>query len=360
MHTAFKLPLNLTKDTDLFIWDELPMSPKHALHAVELKLKELMNSNHLFGGKIFVFGGDFRQLMPVIEDSIDSEIFDCCVKSSPLWHNFKIFKLTENMRTGKNEIEFSKWLLDLGDGKLNDSDDFVYLPSECKSTKDSLANIVYGKLIAENNYSDFGKSCICAFYNHDVEEINNEVLNLIPTSSKVYKAINTSDKSILTSFPELLDMIETNGLPPNILNLKNNCVVMLIRNLHIKKGQVNGTRIQLNSLEKNVLRGTIITGTHAGETIFIPRITLIEEKNLSCSIHRHQFPIKLAMALTVHKIQSQTIKNLGIDLRSKAFAHGHIYTAFSRATSFNNIIVRLAENNFEKRFYNKIIYDVLE
>ena len=82
IHNRFKLPLDLnidsrsgieknTKDaqelvnTDLFVWDEAPMCPKYCLSVIDLKLKELMNSALPFGGKSFILGGDFRQILPI-------------------------------------------------------------------------------------------------------------------------------------------------------------------------------------------------------------------------------------------------------------------------------------------------------
>ena len=365
VHTAFRLPLNLNaysrsnieenskdgirlKNVDLFIWDELPMATKYALQAVDLKLQEIMKNTSPFGNKIFLFGGDFRQLMPVVEGGTDNEVIDSCVKNSHLWKNFKILHLTENMRTGIQEKDFADWLLKLGDGKLNDRDDMVELPDACNVTTDSLANKVYGELIKEKKWTELGKCCICAFYNADVDELNTEVLDLLPGESKSYFAINNADKNILATYPELLDVVETTGLPPNELKLKLNSVVMLIRNINVNNGKVNGTRIQVTSLGKNVIKGIIINGSRTGETIFIPRITLNEEKNVPCPMSRHQFPVKLAMALTVHKTQSQTIKRLGIDLRRDCFSYGHIYTAFSRATSWNDITVRIKDGGQKK------------
>lgn len=375
VHTAFKLPLNLNrysrsnieknstegnfhKNTNLIIWDELPMAPKHALNAVDLKLREIMNQELPFGNKAVVAGGDFRQLLPVVEGATDNEIIDSTVKSSPLWKEFKVFHLTENMRVGKNEKHFASWLLNLGDGKLNDSCDMITLPEDCKITTDSLVDAIYGKLIKEKKYSEFRNCCICAFYNSDVDEINSEVLKLIPGEPKSYLAFNSADKNILASYPEILSSIETSGLPPNELILKENCVVMLLRNINLKKGMVNGTRIQITAMGKNVLKGIVLTGDKAGDVIFIPRITLNEEKHTPFPLSRHQFPVKLAMGLSVHKTQSQTIKNLGIDLRRRSFAYGHVYTAFSRATSWKDIIVRLLPDS-DRKIYNKVLKDIL-
>ena len=42
--------------------------------------------------------------------------FQACVQLSPLYRYFKEFKLTENMRTDPAEIEFSDYILRLGEG----------------------------------------------------------------------------------------------------------------------------------------------------------------------------------------------------------------------------------------------------
>jgi hypothetical protein len=56
----------------LIIWDEAPMINKYAFEAVNRCLQDIMrevdprNADLLFGGKIVVFGGDFRQILPVV------------------------------------------------------------------------------------------------------------------------------------------------------------------------------------------------------------------------------------------------------------------------------------------------------
>ncbi len=49
---------------------------------------------------------------------------------------------------------------------------------------------------------------------------------------------------------------------------------MLIRNLNIKKGLCNGTRLQITDLKKNFIQAKILTGENEGEIVAIPRIKL--------------------------------------------------------------------------------------
>ncbi|XP_035545198.1 ATP-dependent DNA helicase pif1-like [Juglans regia] len=77
-HSRFKIPLNIEKNSTcnvskqgnlakllrlakLIIWDEAPMSGKHSIEAVDKMLRDINDTDLLFGGKVIVFGGDFRQ-----------------------------------------------------------------------------------------------------------------------------------------------------------------------------------------------------------------------------------------------------------------------------------------------------------
>ena len=92
-HSRFKIPLAVSADTnlkvpkrsvlgklllsaDIIIWDEAPMQSKNVISSVDRLLRSLMGTTNdqgqfvfhpkPFGGKIFLFGGDFRQNTPVL------------------------------------------------------------------------------------------------------------------------------------------------------------------------------------------------------------------------------------------------------------------------------------------------------
>ncbi|XP_060183115.1 uncharacterized protein LOC132613077 [Lycium barbarum] len=82
-HSLFKIPINvddtfscniskqsalacLIRDAKLTIWDEVSMAKKKMIEVFDLLLKGLMDTNIRFGGKVVVFGGDFRQTLPVV------------------------------------------------------------------------------------------------------------------------------------------------------------------------------------------------------------------------------------------------------------------------------------------------------
>ncbi|KAL7084236.1 hypothetical protein ACP275_14G212700 [Erythranthe tilingii] len=70
---ACESPLaELIMKSKLIIWDEAPMIHKHCFEAVHQSLKDILsqsdpeNENKPFGGKIVIFGSDFRQILPVV------------------------------------------------------------------------------------------------------------------------------------------------------------------------------------------------------------------------------------------------------------------------------------------------------
>jgi ATP-dependent exoDNAse (exonuclease V) alpha subunit len=75
---------------------------------------------------------------------------------------------------------------------------------------------------------------------------------------------------------------------------------------------------------------------------------------------RRQFPIGLAFAMTINKSQGQSVKFVGLNLRSEVFSHGQLYVAFSRCTSGSRIKVWLPEGNENKRVQNVVYPKILQ
>ena len=73
---------------------------KIIFYLIDKLLKKLMKSDKLFGGKIMVCCGDFRQTLPVLE-GVNSEIAitdNSLLKSDIFTENFRRMRLSRNMR----------------------------------------------------------------------------------------------------------------------------------------------------------------------------------------------------------------------------------------------------------------------
>ena len=134
---------------------------------------------------------------------------------------------------------------------------------------------------------------------------------------------------------------------------------MLIRNLNIKMGLCNGTRLEIVQMHKHLLECKILTGKRAGEIELIPRITLNLEGFYPFTLSRHQFPVKLAFCMTINKSQGQTFEFVGIDLRTEPFAHGQLYVAISRTRGYENFKILLHPENKSKKVKNIVYKEVL-
>lgn len=217
-HSKFKLPVptlenstcnidyddelaELLMQTQLIIWDEAPMAHRYTFEALDRTLKDVMgedrDSDRIFGGKVVVFGGDFRQILPVIPRGSRSDIIHASINASYIWNHVKVLTLTKNMRlmsgseiSNIQETEaFSKWILKVGEGKLsvpNDGYAEIDIPDELliKDFVDPIVAIVestYPNLLQNYTNDHFLQArAILASTIEIVEEINDFVTNLIP------------------------------------------------------------------------------------------------------------------------------------------------------------------------------------
>ncbi|XP_058751922.1 uncharacterized protein LOC131625023 [Vicia villosa] len=242
----------LLKMTDLIIWDESPMANKFCFESLDKSLKDIMSgmphaSHKIFGGKVVVFGGDFRQILPVIPRGTRSDIIHATINSSYIWDHYKVLKLTKNMRlqsgattSTTNDIRsFSEWNLNIGDGTVcepNDGYADICIPDEflISNFSDPLKAIVedtYPDLI--HNYLDSNylqSRAILASTIEVVDDINQYIKNLLPVvlgEDKEYFSSDSIDKSDATKFdayehvtPEFLNALKTSRFPNHSIRLK--------------------------------------------------------------------------------------------------------------------------------------------
>ena len=190
---------NLVKVSSLIIWDEAPMMSKHCFESLDRSLSDIVGKHDTqpFGGKVVVFGGDFRQVLPVINGAGRAEIVMASLNSSYLWEHCKVLKLTKNMRLlsavlsleeSKDLQEFSEWILKVGDGKLsepNDGETEIEIPSGFLITDsnhpiEAISEAIYGdsnSLHKNKEPKFFQERAILCPTNEDVNRVNEYMLD---------------------------------------------------------------------------------------------------------------------------------------------------------------------------------------
>jgi ATP-dependent DNA helicase PIF1 len=326
------------------------------LEIVDLIFQDLIGVQTPFGGKVVVLGGDFRQVLPVIRKGSRCAIIASTIRKSSIWPLFQTFKLKRNMRA-ITDPDFSKWLLDIGDG-------IIPLPSTPKTqfsvevpislVSNDIVSDIFGNSFTCNDVENFSRRSILCPKNEDVRLINERVLmNLKNVEQMSFYAIDSvkhddgvEDYDLQVNIPvEYLNTLNPSGLAPYKLNLKVGCIVMLLRNVSVNKGLCNGTRMIVRAFRQNVLQLEIISGAFSGTVHFIPRISLDTSNDpaLPFNFVRHQFPVRLAYAMTVNKSQGQTFDKIGLYLPEPCFSHGQFYTGCSRAMENNGLKIQVKD-----------------
>ena len=91
------------------------------------------------------------------------------------------------------------------------------------------------------------------------------------------------------------------------------CPIIFLRNLNAAHRLCNGTRLTLLGATTQVLTCKIINGSNGNKTILIPRISLDKTDNAYPFVMtRHQFPVRLILAMTINKAQGQPLTRVGV------------------------------------------------
>ncbi|XP_075099142.1 uncharacterized protein LOC142176009 [Nicotiana tabacum] len=107
---------SLIHDAKLIVWDEVSMVKKNMIESLDSLLKDITDTNVLFGGKVVVFGGDFRQTLPMDRSGKKGDFIWQSILNSKIWNELEKLRLSENMRA-KTDPSFCEYLMRIGNGK---------------------------------------------------------------------------------------------------------------------------------------------------------------------------------------------------------------------------------------------------
>ena len=322
----------LVKMSRLLMIDEATMLHRYQLEAMDRSLRDLTGNNQPFGGKVLILAGDFRQCLPVVPGASRAGIVNASINKSPLWHNFQVMQLTENMRvraSGDPVLEaFDTWTLSLGNGTAGQGG-LVPIPEGMaaevvepntpqepwreKQSMERFCREVFPDLTNNINLPGWLEGrAILTPTNKEVDMINNMVQDWLPGDGLALTsadAVENAEDAFRFNM-EYLNTLQPNGFPPHILNLKPGMPLMLLRNLNQRQGLCNGTRLVFQGcLDGKILQCRIV---ESKREVLIPRITFIpKEKEYPFQWSRRQFPVRPAFATTINKSQGQTLKQVG-------------------------------------------------
>ena len=250
--------------------------------------------------------------------------------------------------SGDSKLEnYDNWTLSVGNGTTNDVNGLLHIPEDMfyrikpntsSDTKvEERSMIEFCKMVFPdftNNFSNTqwlnGRSML-APTNSEVDTLNDLIQTWIPGAGVQLASSDTLEnyQDIMRFNIEYLNTLCPTGFPRHLLSLKPGMPIMLLRNICPNEGLCNGTKlIYLRNLSNRLLECKVVS---TGKIVLLPRIKLIPNPGTNCfDWARRQFPIRTAFATTINKAQGQTLKRVGVWLRSPVFGHGQLYVASSR------------------------------
>jgi len=208
---------------------------------------------------------------------------------------------------------------------------------------------------------------ILAPKNTNVNEVNNAILESLSEESHMYLNTNSlipteegASVSATVSMDslylvEFLNTLQFSGIANHKMELKVGVPIFLLRNLNQSIKLCNGTRLIVKRLGQCVIEAKIITGNNVGKRLFIPHIIMFPfGSDWPFVLCRHQFPVRVAFAITINKSQGQTFNNVGVYLSSLVYSRGQLYVVISRVTNSANI--KLFNGQGPDRYMRNVVY----
>jgi len=132
-----------------------------------------------------IMGGDFHQVLPVIQKGSKTHMIYACIINSYLWVNTKVLHLVQNMRS-MNGLEFAQFLMRIGDGvgptKPNDMVRIppqIALPWEGEQSTQILIDHIFSQLdLHRCDASYMVERAIITPTNDDAQKLNDMIINL--------------------------------------------------------------------------------------------------------------------------------------------------------------------------------------
>ena len=307
--------------TSTLIIDEISMLSGEILEFINNVCKSIRESEEPFGGIQLILIGDFYQLPPVIKSDLPCDFSF----NTNCWNEIIDYTIIlDTCYRQKNDILID-FLNTIRLGQYNDT--IITQLDKYMSTK------------LTNSYTHLYPN------KHNVNQLNIKKLNelegkLVQHSAKII----SKGGSKTTEFPK-------DSIISEHLMLKKGALVIINKNIDMKRGIVNGKQCLFESINSNGQLTVSIDGV---------KHNLSKQRWEFPNYYIEQYPICLAWALTIHKSQGMGIDYLSVDIGSNIFNDGQAYVALSRATNPEHLHIKNYDltsircNQEVKDFYKNI------
>lgn len=299
------------KGVRVMIIDEISMVPDWLLDALDQGGRRALDAAKPFGGVQMIFCGDFLQLPPV-----DGR---WCFESAA-WRATvnDVFELTQPFRQ-QSDSAFFNALNDIRVGRNVQAAVATLTRADSNETDND-----------DDDDSHRVKPTRLHCLKRDVEQDNEAELAKLPGEAREFRATDSGDAAVLRHASSWTSS-------PASLTLKVGAQVVLLRNVCVRRGLVNGARGVVVRFSDCFVPVPVVAFA-CGVVTAVPAVTTTATRHGKPVATRKQIPLALAWALTVHKAQGMSLDCVHVDL-SRSFAPGMAYVALSRCRSLNGLSV---------------------
>lgn len=320
----------------IIVIDEISMVRADLLDCIDQFMR--LNGKHKdrpFGGVRMVFIGDLYQLPPVVTNN-DREVMKISYKTPYFFsaHVFANFKM-EFLELTKIYRQSNQSFIDLLNRVRNNTvseSDLVLLNSRMNQN-------------CQVDYKSF--SIYLTTTNLLADSINQEKLATLKEKPITMQG-SVSGSFDLKSLPTAQDL--TIKVGAQIMMLNNDSAGRWVNGsigqvIKIREVEVE-TDIKDEKAKTTLVDVTLSDGKKivvAPYTWEMYRYFFDEEKggiDSTTAGSFTQYPMKLAWAVTIHKSQGKTFDHVILDIGNGTFAHGQIYVALSRCTTFEGLTLK--------------------
>jgi ATP-dependent DNA helicase PIF1 len=381
------------RETDVLVIDEVSMMENHHFERLNQVMKEARGSERPFGGVQLVVTGDFCQLPPVkpfqfcldcgreLQQDASGDLYTCTVHGT-----FRDSEKWAFLSRAWAECQFEH--VNLTNIHRQSDEVFIAILQKCRlgiplSPKD--------EDLLLNHDSQTGNAVRLFPTREEVRMVNKTAFDRLPSQKRVFRcyddfrchSTHLQSKGRRSEHDDTLIALRDHRFDPCI-ELKQGMQVVLLVNLDIKAGLVNGSQGVITGFEatdpaklpkakedgkaaQNYSPIPILSGEHADvreanirtfmeraaskelpivlfqnrvtQTIFPDcRVSELGDQKPYSLLSRTQIPLVAGWAMTVHKSQGMTLNRVVVNL-SKSFEDGQLYVALSRARSLEGLKV---------------------
>jgi ATP-dependent DNA helicase PIF1 len=331
------------REIQILIIDEVSMMSKRIFELLDEIGRNIRHCHHKpFGGIQIVFTGDFYQLPPVgnVGEPGSTEFcFESILWRETFLEDNHIELLT--MFRQKDPI-FQSILLNIRKGTINAEQMVIlqnhvnreYKPEEHNGV---IPTKLFPTIARVDNYNRMMFDQIQEISYDYAVQIKTNCTTFLDSGRVIAREDIERCKKITKTVQEReIEYLKNNTPCMDILSLKKGAVVMSTVNLDIENGICNGSTGIIIDFQTRIgsIPNPIVKFANGIQKTMEIQYWQSEEYP---SIAVGNFPLRLAWAMTIHKIQGATLTMAEMDIGNSIFEKGQTYVALSRVQSLDGL-----------------------